>query len=78
MRGLTNGHSTSTETQVPGSASMEIDANVKGSIPYAKTLVLAFPITPFDRKGGMTLGISESGQWWSPGRRLKIKVFNKP
>lgn len=65
------------EIEVPGSVSAEIEARVKGPIPYAKTLVLVFPVAPFDLDEGGILGVARGVQWWNPGVRLKIKVVNK-
>lgn len=36
------------EITIPGSVSVEIGARVTGPVPYAKTLVLVFPVSPFD------------------------------
>ena len=64
-------------TDIPGGVSVEIDARVEGPLPNAKTLMLVFPVSPFDLEGDGKLGIAKGVQWWSPGSAPKVKITNR-
>ena len=47
------------KVRIPGGGvSVEMDAKVEGAIPHSKTLVVVFPITPYDLEDSATLGVS--------------------
>ena len=46
------------KVMIPGGVSVEMDAKVEGAIPHSKTLVVVFPITPYDLEDSATLGVS--------------------
>ena len=55
------------KVMIPGDVSVEIDAKVEGAIPHSKTLVVVFPIAPYDLEDPATLGVSRAVQWWIQG-----------
>ena len=65
------------KVMIPGGVSVEMDAKVEGAIPHSKTLVVVFPIAPYDLEDSATLGASRGVQWWTPGTPLKIKLDNR-
>ena len=65
------------KVMIPGGVSVEMDAKIEGAIPHSKTLVVVFPIPPYDLEDSATVGVSRGVQWWIPGTPLKIKVDNR-
>ena len=55
------------DVEVPGGASIQVDAFVKGPQPQVQQLVVVEPTNRYDLKLGVDLGVPRGAQWWFPG-----------